>query len=131
MYMYCHWCIIYTVYNLYIVLVSHDRDGTRPVATVTKTAPQEVAEVSQPSKLPPGRKMSHDNGQSAKPPSSERREGVPLGGKMEVGGSEGEAVVGSKESRTVFVSNLVFSVTEEQLKEKFSEVILYNISIYL
>ena len=44
---------------------------------------------------------------------------------MEVGGSEGEAVVGSKESRTVFVSNLVFSVTEEQLKEKFSEVILY------
>ena len=35
---------------------------------------------------------------------------------------EGPKVVGSRESRTVFVSNLAMSVTEERLREKFSEV---------
>ena len=41
-------------------------------------------------------------------------------GEMEVGGG-GE---GSKEGRTVFVSNLPFSTTEKELEEKFSEVCL-------
>ena len=44
---------------------------------------------------------------------------------METEGSEEGpkvAVVGSKESRTVFVSNLAMSITEEVLREKFSEV---------
>ena len=85
-------------------------------------------------KLPPGRKLTKDSSHdSTKPPSSERKEGGFLKAdnkprqkeseeKMEVGGSEEVEVVGSKESRTVFVSNLVFSVMEDQLKEKFSEV---------
>ena len=121
----------------FTVLVSHDRDDARPVTTETKSAPlATAAEVKQPNtgvKLPPGRKMSQDNSKSTESPSSERKAGgllraddkscgVESEGKMEVGGSEGVAVVGSKESRTVFVSNLIFSVTEEQLKEKFSEV---------
>ena len=42
---------------------------------------------------------------------------------METESSEaGPKVVGSKESRTVFVSNLAMNITEERLKEKFSEV---------
>ena len=36
--------------------------------------------------------------------------------------SEKPKVVGSKEARTVFVSNLAMSTTEERLREKFSEV---------
>ena len=36
--------------------------------------------------------------------------------------AEKPEVVGSKESRTVFVSNLVMAVTEEKLREKFSQV---------
>ena len=35
-------------------------------------------------------------------------------------------VVGSKESRTVFVSNLAMTITEERLREKFSEVNTYS-----
>ena len=36
--------------------------------------------------------------------------------------TEKPEVVGSKESRTVFVSNLAMAVTEEKLREKFSQV---------
>lgn len=36
-------------------------------------------------------------------------------------------VVGPRESRTVFVSNLSEEVTEEELREKFSEVTLNSI----
>ena len=41
---------------------------------------------------------------------------------METESSAEPKLVGSKEMRTVFVSNLSMSVTEEQLKEKFAEV---------
>ena len=36
--------------------------------------------------------------------------------------AEKPKVVGSKEARTVFVSNLAMAVTEERLREKFSQV---------
>ena len=52
-------------------------------------------------------------------------EGGGGGGGEAEGGVEGGVEVeveGSKESRTVFVSNLLFTVTEKQLEEKFSEV---------
>ena len=39
--------------------------------------------------------------------------------------TEKPKVVGSKEMRTVFVSNLAMAVTEEKLREKFSEVRLH------
>ena len=41
---------------------------------------------------------------------------------METDKSERPEVVGSKESRTVFVSNLAMAVTEERLREVFSKV---------
>ena len=41
---------------------------------------------------------------------------------METESSAEPRLVGSKEMRTVFVSNLSMSVTEEQLREKFAEV---------
>ena len=42
------------------------------------------------------------------------------------GEPEEPKVVGSRESRTVFVSNLSMAVTEERLREKFSEVHVYT-----
>ena len=41
---------------------------------------------------------------------------------METESSAEPKLVGSKEMRTVFVSNLSMSVTEEKLREKFAEV---------
>ena len=38
---------------------------------------------------------------------------------------EGPKLVGSKESRTVFVSNLIMATTEDQLRDKFSEVCVF------
>ena len=49
---------------------------------------------------------------------------VDVEGEMEIGGGGGREGEGSKEGRTVFVSNLPFSTTEEELEEKFSEVCL-------
>ena len=54
------------------------------------------------------------------PDAGRRVETRDVEGEMEVGGG-GE---GSKEGRTVFVSNLSFSTTEKELEEKFSEVCL-------
>ena len=53
---------------------------------------------------------------------------------METESSAEPKLVGSKEMRTVFVSNLSMSITEEQLREKFAEVcdvfVMYNIIHY-
>lgn len=50
---------------------------------------------------------------------------------METDKSEKLEVVGSKESRTVFVSNLAMAVTEKRLREVFSKVSSWYIHVYV
>ena len=76
-----------------------------------------VAMETQPVVEPVKAEVSPDAGRRAEA----RVETKDVEGEMEVGGGGGE---GSKEGRTVFVSNLPFSTTEKELEEKFSEVCL-------
>ena len=79
-----------------------------------------VAMETQPVVEPVKAEVSPDKGRRVETAEA-RVETRDVEGEMEVGGGGGE---GSKEGRTVFVSNLPFSTTEKELEEKFSEVYL-------
>ena len=79
-----------------------------------------VAMETQPMVEPVKAEVSPDKGRRRMETAEARVETRDVEGEMEVGGG-GE---GSKEGRTVFVSNLPFSTTEKELEEKFSVVCL-------
>ena len=80
-----------------------------------------VAMETQPVVEPVKTEVSPDTGRRAET-SEARVETRDVEGEMEIGGGGGRGGEGSKEGRTVFVSNLPFSTTEKELEEKFSEV---------
>ena len=107
------------MYNL--VLVS---DKRALISSATTEIPPPPAARQKPTSDP---KQSMPSTTSTNQPST--RDGImssSTGVAMETESSgEGPKVVGSKESRTVFVSNLIMATTEEQLRDKFSEVNVY------
>ena len=83
-----------------------------------------VAMETQPVVEPVKTEVSLDTGSRVKTVEATRVETRDVEGEMEIGGGGGREGEGSKEGRTVFVSNLPFSTTEKELEEKFSEVCL-------
>ena len=80
-----------------------------------------VAMETQPVVEPVKTEVSPDTGSRAETEEA-RVETRDVEGEMEVGGGGGREGESSKEGRTVFVSNLLFSTTKKELEEKFSEV---------
>ena len=107
-------------------IVSNEQDEVPSAVAISTTEVQPSLQIKMP---PPGYKPPPSVVKQATPsinqPSS-TKDGITSaspGVAMETESSEeGPKVVGSRESRTVFVSNLAMNVTEERLKEKFSEV---------
>ena len=107
-------------------IVSNEQDeAPSTVATSTTEArPSPQTKMPPPGYKPPPSVLKQATPSTNQPTST--KDGITSvspGVAMETESSgEGPKVVGSKESRTVFVSNLAMNITEERLKEKFSEV---------
>ena len=102
---------------LFLAVGNNTSEGTKTmVAMETQPVVEPVKAEVSPDK---GRRV--ETAEARVETAEARMETRDVKGEMEVGGGGGE---GSKEGRTVFVSNLPFSTTEKELEEKFSEACL-------
>ena len=110
------------MYNLVIRVVVSDERASASSSTTEVSPPPGARQ--KPTSDP---KQNTPSTTSTNQPST--RDGITSsspGVAMETQSSEeGPKLVGSKESRTVFVSNLIMAITEDQLRDKFSEVCMF------
>ena len=126
-------CIINFFY--FPCIVSNEQDEAPSAVAISTTEAQPSLQKKMP---PPGYKPPPSVVKQATPSTnqpSSTKDGITSaspGVAMETESSgEGPKVVGSKESRTVFVSNLAMNVTEERLREEFSEVHVHDFVLYV
>lgn len=99
--------------HTFIAVVDDEKEGP-PVGS-------SINDVPVPMELPQRKAADAESADSADQPSAMKSSSSAVAMETE-SPSEKLQLIGSKEQRTVFVSNLSMAITEERLREKFVEV---------